>query len=123
MTTRLATPFRRAEVNPMRSVLLTVALAVALLIGAVARGGTLPASLCDMGRQSHCRSAGTSRLLIKNSANDAEDGLAWQWRKGAATTLADLGMPTDTTAYALCIYAGDSTAAIAEADIAASATL
>jgi hypothetical protein len=107
----------------MRWVLLTVALAVAFPMGAVARGGTLPASLCDMGRQSHCRSAGRSRLRVENSANDAKDRLTWQWLQGAATTLTDLGVPTDTTPYALCLYAGESTAAIAGADVAPSADL
>jgi hypothetical protein len=76
-----------------------------------------------MGRQSHCASAGRSRLVVNNSVNDAKDGLAWQWLRGAPTTLADLGVPTDATAYALCFYAGSSTAALAGADVAPSVTL
>jgi hypothetical protein len=79
-------------------------------------------SLCDKGRQVDCRSASRS-LLIKNVSNDARDRLTWRWQKGAATTLADFGAPTGTTAYALCLYAGTSTAAIAAADIAPSAKL
>jgi hypothetical protein len=34
--------------------------------------------------------------------------LAWVWRKGAATTKAAFGDPTQTTAYALCIYERES---------------
>jgi hypothetical protein len=46
--------------------------------------------------------------------------VVWKWLKGAATTLEEFGMPAGTTAYALCIYAG--TASIAVAEIAPSAT-
>src|SRR4029453_18206905 len=67
--------------------------------------------------------AGRSRLSIENSTNDAKDRLAWRWLKGAAATLPQFGVPTGSTAYALCIYAGTSKTAIAEADIAPSATL
>jgi len=81
------------------------------------RGQITQGSLCDKGSQVDCRSASRSLLLIE------KDRLTWKWQKGAATTLADFGAPTGTTAYALCLYAGTSTAAIAAADIAPSATL
>jgi hypothetical protein len=35
---------------------------------------------------------------------DTRDRLAWTWRKGAATSIADFGNPTTTTPYALCLY-------------------
>lgn len=59
-----------------------------------------------------CRSAGKSALLLKTSASGSKDKLIWKWLKGAATTLTDLGVPTGTTNYALCIYAGTAVATI-----------
>jgi len=44
--------------------------------------------------------------LSKRLDTTAKNKLAWQWKKGAATTLAELGTPTTTTNYALCIYSG-----------------
>jgi hypothetical protein len=35
---------------------------------------------------------------------DARDRLDWEWRKGAATTSADLGDPLGADDYALCLY-------------------
>ena len=78
---------------------------------------------CDPAIRTTCRSALKSLLLLKNSSDDEKDKLVWKWLKGAATTLEELGVPTATTAYALCIYSGTSAAAIAEADIPPSATL
>ncbi len=92
-----------------------------LCAGLASAAGAAP--LCGAGLQTNCRSAGRTRLVIRNSPDDAKDKLVWKWRKGAATTLADLGAPTGATAYALCIYAGTSSVAIAAADIAPSATL
>src|SRR5262249_38752556 len=66
-----------------------------------------------------CKAAGKAGLLLKNNMDDTKDKLVWKWLKGDATSLADLGTPTGTTAYALCIYSGTSAAAIAEADIPA----
>src|SRR6185295_4917456 len=37
-------------------------------------------------------------------ASSDKDRLAWSWRRGAATTLADLGDPKATTSYRLCVY-------------------
>jgi cysteine-rich repeat protein len=51
-----------------------------------------------------CRSAGSTQLLIKNSAPDSRDALTWKWQRGDATLLADLGDPLNTTDYTLCIY-------------------
>jgi hypothetical protein len=42
-----------------------------------------------------------------------KDKLVWKWLKGAETTLGDLGLPTVTTNYTLCLYAGTSSAAVA----------
>ena len=43
-------------------------------------------------------------LLLDDRSNDARDHLSWSWRKGAATTLAELGNPTTSTSYTLCLY-------------------
>ena len=55
-----------------------------------------------------CRAALKSSLLLKNSADDAKDKLVWKWTKGAETTLPELGDPTATTNYTLCLYSGAS---------------
>ena len=39
--------------------------------------------------------------------------LVWRWLNGENTALADFGAPTDTTNYALCVYAGSSAAEVA----------
>jgi cysteine-rich repeat protein len=43
-------------------------------------------------------------LAIRDSSDPASDMLTWNWRKGEATDVMDLGDPTQTTAYALCVY-------------------
>jgi hypothetical protein len=43
-------------------------------------------------------------LLLDDRSSDTRDHLSWSWRKGAATTLADLGNPTTATPYTLCLY-------------------
>ena len=67
--------------------------------------------------QTGCRTAGKSSLLLKDDATDAKDKLVWKWTKGAATTLAELGTPTGTTGYTLCIYAGSANALVAKATV------
>ncbi len=59
-----------------------------------------------------CRAAAKSILLIKNNATDAKDKLNWKWTKGAATALGELGTPTGTTNYTLCVYSGTSAAVV-----------
>lgn len=53
-----------------------------------------------------CRAAGKSLLLLKDAGDDNGDKLIWKWLKGAATSVADLGLPSDATDYTLCLYAG-----------------
>ena len=60
-------------------------------------------------------------MAIKNNSDDAKDKLIWKWLKGDATTQADFGVPTGTTAYTLCLYAGTTSAALGSADIPAGA--
>ena len=66
------------------------------------------AGTCAAVPRTNCRTALKSRVLLSdNNGNDAKDKLRWKWGGGDATTLADLGVPTGTTTYALCIYAAN----------------
>jgi predicted esterase len=61
-----------------------------------------------------CRTAAKSVFTMKhNPSKGAKDSLIWRWLKGAATTPTDLGLPTGTTNYALCVYAGTAVATVA----------
>jgi cysteine-rich repeat protein len=67
-----------------------------------------------------CRTAQKGVLVYKDNTNDTKDKLTWKWIKGQATTFAELGLPTGTTAYTLCLYAG--TAALGDATVPGNAT-
>lgn len=60
----------------------------------------------------HCRTAEKSQLLIRNDSDDTRDKLAWKWLKGAQTSVEEFGTPTGATNYALCVYAGSSSASV-----------
>lgn len=45
-----------------------------------------------------------SLLLVVNRSNPIRDRLRWEWKKGEATSAAQLGDPTTTTSYAFCLY-------------------
>ena len=45
-----------------------------------------------------------SQLTMKDSLTNKSDQVAWKWTKGQATTLGELGDPTTTDDYQLCIY-------------------
>lgn len=47
---------------------------------------------------------GKSPLLLKRGPTTDKNAASWQWAKGAATTVAELGDPTASDAYALCVY-------------------
>jgi hypothetical protein len=53
---------------------------------------------------SACFVAPVTNLRIANSTDPARDKLTWQWNKGEAFALGDLGTPFATTTYALCLY-------------------
>src|SRR5581483_1879707 len=95
--------------------------AAAVLCAALA-GRASGASPCDAGLRASCRAAGWSRLVARHPRNAVEARLSWEWLDGGPTGLADLGEPTGGTAYALCVYAGTSTSAVAVAEIPASKT-
>jgi hypothetical protein len=48
--------------------------------------------------------AGPIRELPRELAGRLFNQLLWQWKKGSATSLADLGDPTTTDTYAICLY-------------------
>ncbi len=58
--------------------------------------------------QMGCRTSLKASLRIKDNTDNNKDRLLWKSLKGQATTLADFGLPTGTTAFTLCIYAGTS---------------
>jgi cysteine-rich repeat protein len=66
-----------------------------------------------------CRTAGKSRLLVKNDADPAKDRLSWSWTRGASTSQQEFADPTSGTAYALCVFAGLSPALVASAVVPA----
>jgi cysteine-rich repeat protein len=45
-----------------------------------------------------------SQLTMKNKLPDQADQVVWKWTKGAATTLADFGLPYVSDSYELCVY-------------------
>jgi cysteine-rich repeat protein len=46
----------------------------------------------------------TGKLVIKDKAINKKDLVLWKWTKGGATTLPDLGDPTTSDDYELCVY-------------------
>ncbi len=70
-----------------------------------------------------CRTALKSLLLWKDKDDNAKDKLVWKWIKGQATNQPEYGDPTDSTDYALCIYAGTTAAYVVGVNVPASGTL
>jgi cysteine-rich repeat protein len=73
---------------------------------------------CLHANQPHggCRTSQKAVLVYKNDASDDnKDKLTWKWIKGQTTTFAELGLPTGTTAYTLCLY--DNNAALGDATV------
>jgi cysteine-rich repeat protein len=58
----------------------------------------------------NCGGANKPALLLKHTGDDSKDKLIFKWNRGHATTVEEFGTPTSTTPYALCIYAGTSSA-------------
>ena len=60
-----------------------------------------------------CRTAGKAILLLKSNVTTSKDKLVWKWLKGQQTQFSDfgnLGTPSGTTAYTLCVYSGTAEA-------------
>jgi hypothetical protein len=78
-------------------------------------------AVCGMTPVAGCRQpivSGKAQLQLRDKSPDTKDRLQWKWMKGAVTTTAELGDPTTTTSYRLCIYDGNESL-ISTADIPA----
>jgi hypothetical protein len=79
---------------------------------------------CSATPQAGCRTAQKSMLLVKTKTGDpSKSKLLWKFIKGDTTSFADLGDPTTSASYALCIYAGASQNLVGTLSISANATL
>jgi acyl-homoserine lactone acylase PvdQ len=68
----------------------------------------VPVGLCGAAPASACRTPltpGASQLQMQNRTPDSLDRLAWKWTHGQATARVELGDPSTTTSYDLCVYA------------------
>jgi hypothetical protein len=62
---------------------------------------------CRVSPRNDCRhSLGKGKILLKDSDDDSRDKITWSWGKGAATTSGDLGSPTTTDDYTICVFDG-----------------
>jgi hypothetical protein len=62
-----------------------------------------------------------NKVSVAVAGASARKTLTWKWTRGAATSDSDFGLPTGTTAYTLCLFAGTASALVGGADIPASA--
>lgn len=64
-----------------------------------------PGSGCvhDSSPRPSCKNPGSTTLAIKDRSGGDADKLTWKWTKGD-TALAELGNPTSTTSYGLCVF-------------------
>ena len=72
-----------------------------------AQAGCALGLLCSTQPKTGCKIPTKSRaslLQLKISAAAKKNALTWNWKKGAATSLADFGDPLTTTTYGLCVY-------------------
>jgi cysteine-rich repeat protein len=52
-----------------------------------------------------CRVAGSGAVLVRDGRGESPDRLAWRWKRGPATSPAELGDPVGGgTSYTLCVY-------------------
>jgi cysteine-rich repeat protein len=66
----------------------------------------LPTPTCSASPLVGCKvpASKKSSFQLKDNGDDTKDQLAWKWGNGALTTMADLGSPTTTDFYQLCVY-------------------
>ena len=53
---------------------------------------------------SGCLEAGAASLSVTDNASDEKDSIKWKWNHGASVMPGDLGDPTSSARYTLCIY-------------------
>jgi len=83
-----------------------------------------PTPVCAPTPRSDCRTpivSGGAAVTLRDRSDDAKDTFQWTWSRGGETTATDLGDPTTTTRYDLCLYDGTA-AVIASAAAAAGGT-
>ncbi len=71
-----------------------------------------PPDDCPSAPQPNCKAAAPgagSLSLSARSGSPQRSKATWQWNQGAATTMEELGDPTASTNYRLCVYDGDQT--------------
>jgi hypothetical protein len=74
----------------------------------VVTGIVAPAFECEATPRSDCRSAGKSKLIVRRADSTRRDKIAWVWKRGETISPRDLGLPTPTQSYALCVYDDDA---------------
>jgi cysteine-rich repeat protein len=66
-----------------------------------------PGGSCEVGLRPSCRRPTVGRksiLMMKRGGTAERDRLLWRWVRGEATSSDDLGNPTTTDDYALCVF-------------------
>jgi hypothetical protein len=74
-------------------------------------------SVCPAVPRNDCKTAGKSTFVRTRSSDGSKDKLAWTWRRGEATTVDELGDPSTTADYVLCLYGGSTAALISGGQI------
>lgn len=69
-----------------------------------AAAGCVQLSLCPATPAVGCKTAGRSKLILRDNPVDARDLLIWKWTKGAETLPSELGDPNLVTTYFGCAY-------------------
>jgi hypothetical protein len=79
--------------------------ALALLSGAILVPAAAPAQ-CNATPRAGCKqpTVGDKAFLLVKSAGGADDKLTWKWIKGEETLPVEVGDPTASTDFTLCIY-------------------
>lgn len=79
-------------------------------------------TLCGEAPAAGCRTAGKSTLSVTDKTPDTKDKLSWKWTKGESTATGEFADPVNTAVYSLCVYAGTTSALIADALVPPHAT-
>jgi len=64
-----------------------------------------------------CRTAMSSKLLLKSTAATDRDKLTWTWTRGQSTSQAEFADPRTNASYEFCLFAGVANATIAAANL------
>jgi hypothetical protein len=80
--------------------------------------GAQISEVCNEPPAQACNEAQRSQLLVKDRGNDAKDVVLFKWLRGLATPQ-EIGDPTTTSDYRLCLYAGTAAQVISEATVPA----